>query len=281
MSNQSNLIYQAMLAHLMVAGQRVHTRNSDSFSCIDYPRITLNTTPLVTVRRTAWKNAIREMEWFMSGDIKCPEELIDWWNGQLGYGNMYRGGYSDQLRKSGNTYHLQFDQVKYILDGLKNNPNSRRLVATTWNPYDMANITMLNNNSQTPSTCHGTLIQFFVRDNKVIMCVYQRSADVLLGVPHNWIQYWALLLYFATHSNLEVGSLMWLFGDLHLYDEQSHIATAKQIIHCQPFENPSHELEYQFSGETLLSCPKFKASDFSMKGIVPQPIVLTRPKLLA
>lgn len=281
MSNQANFIYQDMLAQLMLTGLLINTRNSDSYSCIDYPRITFTTTPLVTIRRTAWKKALREMEWFMSGDSKCPDELMDWWDGQLGYGNMYRGGYSDQFRKSGHTYHNQFDQVKYILDGLKKNSNSRRLIATTWNPYDMANITTMNNNPQTPSTCHGTLIHFFVREHKVHMTVYQRSADVLLGVPHNWIQYWALLLYFSTHSNLKVGSLMWIFGDLHLYDELSHIATAQQIVQCTPFENPKHEIQYAFSGEHLLNCPKFKASDFSIEGAIPQPIILTRPKLLA
>jgi thymidylate synthase len=95
------------------------------------------------------------------------------------------------------------------------------------------------------------------------------------------MQYWALLLYFATHANLEMGALMWLFGDLHLYDETSHISTAKQIIQCQPFKNTYHEIKYNFSGDNLLSCPKFKASDFSMDGMIPQPMVLTRPKLLA
>lgn len=281
MSNEANCIYKNIISTLLLTGELVNTRNSDSYSCIDYPRILFTTTPLVSVRKTSWKKALREMEWFMSGDIKCPEELMDWWGGQLGHGNMYRGGYSDQLRKSGHSHHLQFDQINYILNGLKNNPNSRRLIATTWNPWDMANITVINNNSQTPSTCHGTLIQFFVRDSKIHMLVYQRSADILLGVPHNWIQYWALLLYFSTHSNLEKGSLMWLFGDLHLYDEESHIATAKQIIGCLPFKNNYHELKYSFSGETFLNCPKFKASDFSMDGMIPQPMVLTRPKLLA
>lgn len=286
MSNQANYVYQTVIKHLLLKGELIHTRNSDSQSCINYPRITFINTPLVTVRRTAWKKALLEMEWFMSGSPHCPEALLDWWDGQLNLNGCYKKGYGEQLRKFNETFdHLEestsFDQIKYILDGLKNNPNSRRLIATTWNPYDMANITEINNNPQTPSTCHGTLIQFFVREHKVHMTVYQRSADVLLGVPHNWIQYWALLMYFSTHSNLEVGSLMWLFGDLHLYDEESHIATAKQIASCEPFNKPYHELKYTFSGEILLDCPKFKASDFSMDGLIPQPMVLTRPKLLA
>jgi thymidylate synthase len=282
MSNQANEFYQQIIAHLMLSGEFIQTRNSDSYSCIDYPRIKFTHTPLVTIRKTAWKKALLEMQWFMSGDTKCPDELMDWWQGQLGHGNMYRGGYSNQFRYSGLVgTQINFDQIKYLLNGVRNNPNSRRLVATTWNPANMAAITELNANPQTPTTCHGSLIQLFVRDHQVHMTVYQRSADILLGVPHNWMQYWALLHYFAFHSKNEIGSLMWDFGDLHLYDEMSHLTTAKQIAHCTPDENSEHELVYTFSEEYLLGCPKFKASDFTMEGIVPQPIVLTRPKLLA
>jgi len=285
MSNQANDIYQKILSTLLESGELVQTRNSDSFSCIDYPRITFTHTPLITIRKTAWKKALLEMQWFMSGDTKCPEELMDWWNGQLGTGDTYRGGYSNQFRYSGFTGNLMhtFDQIKYLLNGLKSSPYSRRLLATTWNPRDMEQITQLNNNPQTPTCCHGSLIQVFVRDNQVHMMVYQRSADILLGVPHNWIQYWALLQYLAFHVNreLQVGSLMWLFGDLHLYDEPSHMETAKQIIHCVPSEFPQHHLEYQYSGGYHLDCPKFTASDFSMEGIIPMPLVTTRPKLLA
>ena len=285
MSNQANEVYQKIISTLLECGEFVQTRNSDSFSCIDYPRIFFTHTPLVTIRKTAWKKALLEMQWFMSGDTKCPEELMDWWNGQLGTGNMYRGGYSNQFRYSG--FHdctlYDFDQIKYLLNGLKSNPNSRRLLATTWNPKEMSEITELNRNTQTPTCCHGSLIQVFVRDKQVHMTVYQRSADILLGVPHNWIQYWALLKYLVFHAGreLEIGSLMWLFGDLHLYDEPSHMTTAKQIINCVPSEFPQHVLEYNYSGGQHLHCPKFTASDFTIEGIIPTPLVTTRPKLLA
>lgn len=279
MSKQANVVYQQMIFRLLSMGIPVHTRNADTLSCINYPRITFNETPLVTLRKTAWKMALREMQWFMSGDTKCPDELLPWWKDQLGHGAMYRGGYSHQFRRSG--YNGTFDQIKYLLNGLQNNPNSRRLVMTTWNPSDMAHITELNHNDCTPSCCHGSLVELFVRDDCVHMTSYQRSADVLLGVPHNWIQYWALLLYFAHHAHYQVGTLMWMFGDLHLYKEESHLDTATKIFECFPIQHDSPKLKYEYSGSQVLGTPEFKASDFSMEGIIPDPVVTLRPKLLA
>lgn len=271
--------YQHILRIVDQHGDEITSRNAVAKSCCDLDPLIFAHTPLITLRKTAWKLALREMEWFMSGETKCPDELLGWWEEQLGYGAMYRGGYAHQYRRSG--YSGTFDQIKYLLEGLRSNPNSRRLVMTTWNPSDMAYITELNHNPKTPSCCHGSMIQLFVREGRVFMTHYQRSADLLLGVPHNWIQYWALLLYFACHAHLEVGSLRWLFGDAHLYQEVSHIEAVQRLLklRVESHSDNSFNLLYNSSVDRV-GVPVFKASDFAMKGTIPEPQVLIKPRLL-
>lgn len=291
----TDFLYQNILRQIHEEGDLVETRNHLCKSCFYLDPITLTKTPLVTVRKTAWKKALRELEWFMSGDPECPTELLDWWKGQLDSDNCYHRGYSEQLRWSEKFYQRSlcvFDQVQYILDGLKYNPNSRRLILTTWNPWDMAHITELNNNKNTPSTCHITLIQYFVRGRQLHAYHYQRSADVLLGLPHNLIQHWALLLYFAKHSNLEVGSLRYQLGDAHIYQHETHIEATKQILKLNieykklsvnKFTINSQEIENSFKlcyNPPIGELPVFRAKDFVMEGKIPNPRVMIRPVLL-
>lgn len=277
--------YLNALAQIEYLGDRLPGRNGDTVSYHAVEPITFVETPLVTVRKTAWKMALREMEWFMSGDARCPDELLPWWKEQLDRWGQYHGGYSEQFRYSG-AGEQNFDQVEYVLNGLKSNPNSRRLVLTTWNPGEMADIQEMNKNPKTPTCCHSSFVQFFVRNGDLHMTSYQRSADMLLGVPHNWIQSWSLLLWFAHHAGLQVGSLRWLLGDAHIYCEESHRNTLKALLALLPLpdvreENP-FELVYRPPADLPLSndCPEFKADHFQMIGTIPDPSVLLRPKLL-
>jgi len=277
-----NTEYQKMITTLFDEGWLVHTRNATTLSIIHYPELIFTEFPLVTIRKTAWKKAISEMEWFLSGEELCPENFKDtWWKGQLDADGKYRKGYGYQLRHFTTGINQEgFDQVAFILENLKDHPESRRLITTTWNPFEMANITTLNDNKQTPTSCHGTLTQFFIRDECLHIKQYQRSADVLLGVPHNWVQYWAWLLYLTYHCQLEIGSLSWIFGDLHLYHEDSHIAVANELLENEVKESPV-ELCYSYSGGITKGIPTFKASDFTIKGQIAEPSTTLTPKLLA
>lgn len=275
-----DLEYREIIRKIMQHGDDLESRNAPVKSLIAYPQIVFRETPLVTWRKTAWKKALREMQWFMSGDSLCPVELRDWWDGQLNKNNRYHGGYADQLRsfedgKGG------FDQVKYLLEGLYEHPNSRRLVISTWNTAEMSEITFINDNPKTPSCCHGTLIQCHVRKGQLHLTQYQRSADILLGVPHNWMQYWALLLYLAYWSKFKVGSLRWIFGDVHLYQEASHIECAKQLL-AIPYKqlDSRPKMYYNPSVSWTGAIPEFKAADFTLIGEAPEPLVTIRPKLL-
>jgi len=297
----ADLTYAFLLQDILRLNNVVETRNHSCYCNPFLDNVTFNALPLITVRKTAWKLALTEMEWFMSGDSKCPEKLAKWWAGQLDENGSYQNGYATQFREAiynNEKYydfteeeeymHSWFDQVSYILDGLKHHQHSRRLVMSSWNTGDMANITNTNNNSQTPSTCHGSLVQFFVVNSALHLKQYQRSSDLLLGVPHNFVQYWALLTYFAFHSNLKVGSLTWVFGDAHIYNEESHIEAANQIIKVLMNRNNSGfvepvelKLSYNYSGELdSFGTPKFAAADFTIEGEIPKPTVLIKPKLL-
>jgi thymidylate synthase len=304
----ADLTYAFLLQDILRLNNVVETRNHSCYCNPFLDNVTFDSLPLITVRKTAWKLALTEMEWFMSGDSKCPEKLAKWWAGQLDESGSYQNGYATQFREAiynNEKYyspteeeeymHSWFDQVSYILDGLKHHQHSRRLVMSSWNTGDMANITKYNNNPQTPSTCHGSLVQFFVVDSALHVKQYQRSSDLLLGVPHNLVQYWALLTYFAFHANLKVGSLTWVFGDAHIYNEESHISAAEDIIYFanQAMRNsclstlldPNPEIElrlvYNYSGELdSFGTPKFSAADFTIEGEIPKPTVLTKPKLL-
>lgn len=280
-----NCMYRDILEEILEYGDELETRNHKVLSLFTLDNLYFTSTPLVTVRKTAWKKAIREMEWFLSGESECPKELLDWWEGQLDKYNQLADGYPAQFRHSVYEDDCElntFDQVKFILDGLKNNPNSRRLLISLWNPGEMANITVRNNNPNTPTVCHSVLMQFFVRDGKLYIKSYQRSADMLLGVPHNWIQSWAMLLYFAYHSNLEVGGLIWMFGDAHIYMEESHLETAKAILGSNASNDEIPELIYEPKEieHDDNNVPIFRAKDFKLSGKVPEPKVLLKPKLL-
>ena len=271
-------LYQKTIKSVINLGDNILTRNHAALSLINAEPLIFTSTPLVTIRKTAWKMALREMQWFMSGEQKCPKELLPWWSKQLNHDGNYIGGYSEQFRRvyCGDDNN-RFDQIQYILDGLKNNPNSRRLVLTTWNPYDMAYITALNDNPNAVTCCHSTIIQFFVRDRTLHMTSYQRSADLLLGVPHNWIQSWALLLWLAYHARIKVGTLRWIFGDLHIYHHQSHIDTAYQIMNNKInwCNKNTFNLEYQPKNDDEV----FLAEDFIMTGVIPEPKVFLKPEL--
>lgn len=152
------------------------------------------------------------------------------------------------------------DQIAKVINGLKHHPNSRRLVWTTWVPEDMTN-ELVN-----PTNCHNSFVQVSVREGKYIdMYCYQRSADVMLGLPHNLIAQKAFQLYLCDVCGLEPGYIKYELGDCHIYEQ--HIDAARELIASPPIMEEAPKLVYsRTSGLDRHNVPVFLASDFSLDG---------------
>ena len=236
--------------------QRIQTRNS-LVRRVFSRSLTFTSTPLVSVRKTSWRLALREWQWFLSGSNNINdlhESVRHWWSPWANDFGTIWCNYGQQFRHQSDGTYDGFDQIAYFLDGIKNHPYSRRNVIGTWLTADMAD-------PCTPITnCHSSIVQAFVNpDNTLHLKTYQRSADVIVGLPCNWIQSWAFLLWLCHRTGRVPGSLIWDGGDLHVYDE--HDALAREIVAAAPRTGWSPPLlTYTPTSE------EFLAEDFALDG---------------
>ncbi len=190
--------------------------------------------PLVTTKKTFWRGIVHELLWFISGDTNIKYlldnnvHIWDEWadeNGDLGsvYGEQWRSWQT----KDGES----IDQLNDVIEQIKNNPESRRHLVVAYNPGEV--------DKQALPPCHS-FFQFYVNDGKLSCQLYQRSADLFLGVPFNIASY-ALLTHMIAHvCNLEVGEFIHTFGDLHIYN--NHIEQINEQLTRRPFQLPKLKL---------------------------------------
>ena len=190
--------------------------------------------PLVTTKKLFTKAIIYELLWFLRGDtnVRWLQEhgvgIWDEWadaNGELGpvYGRQWRSWPGDH---SGT-----IDQISNLIADIKSNPDSRRLLVTAWNPADVPKMAL--------PPCH-CLFQFYVADGKISCQLYQRSADIFLGVPFNIASYALLTLMVAQVTGYEPGEFVHSFGDAHLY--LNHIEQAEEQLSRKPYPLPTMHL---------------------------------------
>lgn len=263
--------YAALLGRILCDGERIETRNSLCRRLIA-EKIVFASTPLVSARKTAWKNCLREWEWFMSGSNSIHDlhpAVRPWWEPWADKRGLVANNYSQQFRCYGNTSEIvdRVDQIGILIDGIGEHPYSRRNVITTWNTADMISpVTQITN-------CHGTVIQAFVDvTNALHLLTYQRSCDMVCGVPHNWFQYWAFLLWTAHLTKHPVGSLTWIGGDVHIYE--THDELARKIVSVsaeRSFSTP--ELVYNATSK------EFMADDFTLSSLY-RPAILDRAEMV-
>ncbi len=186
--------------------------------------------PVLTTKKLHLRSIIHELLWFIAGDtnikylndngVKIWDEWADE-NGDLGpvYGHQWRSWPAP----NGTT----IDQLTNVYNMIKNNPDSRRLIVSAWNPAEVDKMAL--------PPCHS-LFQFYVADNKLSCQLYQRSADIFLGVPFNIASYALFTMMMAQACDLEAGDFIHTFGDAHLYS--NHIEQAKLQLTRTPYELP-------------------------------------------
>ncbi|WP_297509729.1 thymidylate synthase [uncultured Caulobacter sp.] len=190
--------------------------------------------PVLTTKKLHLRSIIIELLWFLKGDTNIAYlkdngvRIWDEWadeNGDLGpvYGKQWRSWATPDGRV--------IDQIANLVENLKTNPNSRRHIVTAWNPADVDDMAL--------PPCH-CLFQFFVADGKLSCQLYQRSADVFLGVPFNIASYALLTLMVAKVVGLEPGEFVHTFGDAHLY--LNHLDQAREQLTREPYPFPTMKI---------------------------------------
>lgn len=214
--------------------------------------------PVLTTKKLHLRSIIHELLWFLQGDtnIKYLKEnkvrIWDAWadeNGDLG------PVYGKQWRKWETADGRVIDQIVKVVESIKNNPNSRRHIVTAWNPSDVDEMAL--------PPCH-CLFQFYVANGKLSCQLYQRSADVFLGVPFNIASYALLTMMMAQVCGLEAGEFVHTFGDVHLYN--NHIEQAKLQITRETRPLPKMEMNPE-----IKDIFDFTYEDFKLVNYAPHP----------
>jgi len=214
--------------------------------------------PLITTKKLHLKSIIYELLWFLKGSTNIDylnEHGVSIWdewadeNGELGpvYGAQWRS-WPTQDGKS-------IDQITNVIEQIKNNPNSRRLIVSSWNVSEVDKMAL--------PPCHA-LFQFYISENKLSCQLYQRSADIFLGVPFNIASYALLILMIAKVTDLELGDFVHTLGDAHLY--LNHLEQVEEQLSREPQDLPKMKIEKETDLIT-----DFDYKDFSLKGYKPFP----------
>ena len=214
--------------------------------------------PLVTTKKLHVKSIIHELIWFLQGDTNTKYlnangvSIWDDWadeNGDLGpvYGQQWRSWASPDGQS--------IDQIQEAVETIKTNPDSRRIIVSAWNPADIPEMAL--------APCH-CLFQFYVADGKLSCQLYQRSADIFLGVPFNIASYALRTMMMAQVTNLKPGDFVHTFGDAHLY--LNHLEQTDLQLSREPRALPTMKLN-----PAVRSIFDFRFEDFTLEGYNPHP----------
>jgi thymidylate synthase len=222
--------------------------------------------PLVTTKKLHVKSIIHELLWFLNGDTNIKylnDNGVNIWNewadenGDLGpvYGKQWRSwqGANGEV----------IDQVADVIKQIKTNPDSRRMIISAWNVAELSDMALM--------PCH-CLFQFYVADGKLSCQLYQRSADVFLGVPFNIASYALLTLMIAQVCDLAPGDFIHTFGDVHLYN--NHIDQAKLQLTREAYELPKMKLNPQVKDIFSFNFEDFTLEDYKFHPAIKAPVAV-------
>ncbi len=265
--------YHDLLKHIIANGIEKGDRTGTGTKSIFGYQMRFNLQdgfPLVTTKKVHLKSIIYELLWFLKGDTNIgylKENGVRIWNewadenGNLGpvYGHQWRNWNSEEI-----------DQIKELIRTLKNDPNSRRMLVSAWNPSVLPDTSksfsdnVANGKAALPP-CHA-FFQFYVADNKLSCQLYQRSADVFLGVPFNIASYALLCMMVAHVCGLEYGDFIHTFGDVHIYNnhmEQVELQLSRDI----------RALPKMILNPDIKNIDEFTFDDFTLENYDPHPAI--------
>lgn len=229
--------YQKLLQHIIDTGVKKQDRTgTGTLSCFGYQmRFDLQKGfPLVTTKKLHLKSIIYELLWFLKGDTNIKylnEHGVSIWNEWANEQGELGPVYGKQWRSWQGANGITIDQITDVIKQIKNNPDSRRMIVSAWNVAELPNMALM--------PCHA-LFQFYVADGKLSCQLYQRSADVFLGVPFNIASYALLTMMIAQVCDLQLGEFVHSFGDVHLYN--NHLEQATLQLQRTPYALPTLQL---------------------------------------
>ena len=261
--------YLKLLQHIIDTGTHKSDRTgTGTLSCFGYQfRFNLaDGFPLVTTKKLHLKSIIYELLWFLKGDTNIEylnQHGVSIWNewadenGDLGpvYGKQWRSWQGADGRV--------IDQISDVIHQIKTNPDSRRMIVSAWNVAELPEMALM--------PCHS-LFQFYVADGKLSCQLYQRSADVFLGVPFNIASYALLTLMMAQVCELAPGEFVHTFGDVHLYN--NHLEQARLQLSRTPYPLPSMELNPSVKNIFDFVFEDFKLSNYQFHPPIKAPVAV-------
>lgn len=253
--------YLDLMSHVLENGTQKHDRTGTGTISVFGYQMRFNLAegfPMVTTKKLHLKSIVHELIWFLSGDtnIKYLKEngvkIWDEWadeNGNLGpvYGSQWRSWPTPDGR--------HIDQISNIITQIKNNPDSRRIIVSAWNVAEIENMAL--------PPCHS-FFQFYVADGKLSCQLYQRSADIFLGVPFNIASYALLTMMVAQVCDLQLGDFIHTLGDAHLYN--NHLEQTKLQLSRETRALPTMKIN-----PAVKDIFGFKFEDFTLENYDPHP----------
>ncbi|MFC7527230.1 thymidylate synthase [Actinoplanes sp. GCM10030250] len=246
--------YEDLLRRVLNTGTRKSDRTGTGTRSLFGERLRYDLSqgfPLITTKRVHFKSLAIELLWFLRGDTNVSwlrEQGVTIWDewaspeGELGpvYGHQWR---------SWPTSRGDVDQISEVMETLRRNPDSRRMIVSAWNVSDIPDMAL--------PPCHA-LFQFYVADGRLSCQLYQRSADLFLGVPFNIASYALLVRMMAAQVGLEPGDFIWVGGDCHVYD--NHVEQVTEQLSREAYEFPELEIaprsslfEYEYGDFTVVN----------------------------
>ncbi|MDP1934117.1 MAG: thymidylate synthase [Nitrosomonas sp.] len=255
--------YLELMQHVMNHGHQKSDRTGTGTLSVFGYQMRFNLAdgfPLVTTKKCHLKSIIHELLWFLQGDTNIGylrEKGVSIWDewadasGDLGpiYGHQWRSWTTSDGQ--------HIDQLKLVIEQIRNTPDSRRMIVSSWNVGDLHKMRL--------PPCHA-FFQFYVAENRLSCQLYQRSADIFLGVPFNIASYALLTLMIAQVCNLEAGDFVHTLGDAHLY--LNHLDQAREQLQREPRSLPIMQLNREIK-EIL----EFGYEDFTLENYDPYPAI--------